>query len=64
MPCAVLVEPEYDGLQSDRSADSVVPDTTPLRDRREANGKVQYVPSYLDPRCHEAVYEIDVPTGL
>jgi len=23
-----------------------------------------YVPPYLDPRCHEAIYEIDVPSGL
>ena len=64
MPCAVLVKPRYDGPESDRSADSLGPETTALEDMREASGRAQYVPPYLDPRSHETVYEIDVPTGL
>lgn len=64
IPCAVLVEPGYDGPEPGRSADPFGPERTALRDMREANGRAQYVPPYLDPRSHEAVYEIDVPTGL
>ncbi|HXF91325.1 MAG TPA: hypothetical protein VNK46_01105 [Nitrospiraceae bacterium] len=47
----------------DATADGFKPEPT-AGPGKQTNGSPLYVPYYLDPRCHEALYEIDVPTGL
>ena len=49
--------------KTDGRADVFEPELTGGPGAR-SNGSPAYVPSYLDPQCHEVLYEIDVPTGL
>jgi hypothetical protein len=60
---AKSAEPWLQDAKTDGRADVFEPEL-PAGPGAHSNGSPTSVPSYLDPHCHEAVYEIDVPTGL
>ncbi len=58
----LLVDSAKPRLQ-DATAEGLEPELT-VDPGIRTNGSPSSVPYYLDPQCHEALYEIDVPTGL